>query len=72
MKIVAHISAPGKVSVRKNGFWLPGVYDSMETAKTAACDFTRHQLLQISEKVCGETGEDRSITMVDLEAGLDR
>ena len=47
--------------------WLPGIYDGQETA-TAAFDCDVADLEVLSQRVCRIEGENRAITMADLEA----
>lgn len=52
------------------GGWEPGIYEDLEAAKRAAdlCKAGKYEELQaLSDRVCTITGENRLITIKDLE-----
>jgi hypothetical protein len=48
-----------------NGVWIPGGYDTGQTAMYA-CQFPDEVLQPINDKIYSVNGEDRPITMADL------
>lgn len=50
--------------VADHGTWLPGCYDSEDTARAAA-DYSDSVLAEV-ETICSIHGEDRVITLTDL------
>jgi hypothetical protein len=57
-------SKPGRWVVSENDVWLPGVFDSPETARRAA-DFPREALHEL-RRIYHVDGENRPVTMADL------
>jgi hypothetical protein len=66
MSITVHApTAPGQgYSVADSGTWVPGLYDTPETAQHA-CRFSNADLYQI-RRVWQHDGENRPATMEDL------
>lgn len=52
-------------SISCDDTWLPGLYDTVETAR-AALEHEDDELAALSNRVCAVVGEDRPITMTDL------
>lgn len=50
------------------GYWLPGLYDSEQTARYA-CRLSDRILTHVAETISSVHGENRMITMNDLRAG---
>jgi hypothetical protein len=49
-----------------DGCWLPGAYDSKTTALHAAA-FSYERLSELNKRVCHIDGENRALTMDDLQ-----
>lgn len=66
VSIRIHPLPRGEYVVSQNDLWLPGVYDSEETA-TRACDLPTATLLALG-RIYRVDGENRALTMDDLDA----
>lgn len=56
--------------VSQGGSWIPGVYESRETAVRATKELTPEQVQTLSARVCSVHREDRVITAADIEEAL--
>lgn len=53
--------------ISSRGMWLPGSYDSDQSARYAF-RFSDQVLQELQERICHKDGENRAITMDDLRA----
>lgn len=67
--IQAHNTGEGRFVVSENGIWVPGIYDSYETAKLAATLKDR-DIIAFLEHIYSADGEDRPVTLDDVETTI--
>lgn len=62
-----HVLDDGTHVISSRGMWLPGNYDSDQSARYAF-RFRNEVLQELQERICHKDGENRAITMDDLRA----
>lgn len=68
--IQAHKCSDGVFVVSENGVWIPGIYDGYESAKLAAANLSDADIVAFLEHIYGDEGEDRSVTVADVETTI--
>ena len=62
-----HETDKGDWCISLSGFWLPGIFDTLETAKKAIY-LPEKMRSELNRRICHFKKEDRAITMADINA----